>query len=191
MLDPHDIDSMKFKTTRLKEGYDQEEVDDFLDRVAAEYAELHAKWQRLEVEAARLQRVIDARGSDAVTAPVPLASSVSPAGSAEKLLVLAQETADKHVADAKAQAEEVVRQAGGKGARLVEEAQQAGEEIVRKAQERAETIINDGYAEKAKRHAELDTQHEQLTSALAQLEQRGRTVRNALNEALNSVGGAF
>ena len=38
MLTPKDIDEMQFRATRLKEGYDQEEVDSFLDRVAADYA---------------------------------------------------------------------------------------------------------------------------------------------------------
>lgn len=35
MLTPADIDSKQFATTRLREGYDQDEVDTFLDQVGA------------------------------------------------------------------------------------------------------------------------------------------------------------
>ena len=48
MLTPADINSKQFATTRLKEGYDQVDVDDFLDRVQADYEQLQATVHRLD-----------------------------------------------------------------------------------------------------------------------------------------------
>ena len=103
---PADIDKKEFKTTRVKEGYDQDEVDDFLDRVAAQWVEDHATMARQEVEITRLRRQLaEAQAiADAydVTQAIP---APSPAESATRILEFAQRTADDVMAQAKKDAD--------------------------------------------------------------------------------------
>lgn len=126
-MEPADIDKIEFKTTRVKEGYDQDEVDNFLDRVrdewdAAEEALHQAQMEndKLGKEAERLKRELDAlTEAYDVTAPIP---TVSPAESATRILEFAQRTADDVMADAKAKADETVVTARNEAERLKNDA---------------------------------------------------------------------
>ena len=47
-LTPEDVINQRFQPTKFREGYDQNEVDSFLDRVANELRRLHGELERLE-----------------------------------------------------------------------------------------------------------------------------------------------
>src|SRR4051812_26456103 len=105
-LTPEDVQKKQFSTVRFKEGYDEEEVDAFLDEVEAELRRLIAENQSAS------------RGAPAApaapAAPVPTAPSApveEPSETALRTLLLAQRTADEAIAQAKAEAEQVVAQA--------------------------------------------------------------------------------
>lgn len=100
MITPADIDKKKFGTTRLKEGYDQDEVDAFLDAVAEEYGQVLTRLARFESDNEILRRKLENASADAVTAVIPASPSVG----ASRLLVAAQETADRVEAEANAEA---------------------------------------------------------------------------------------
>ena len=51
-LTPEDVQNKRFSTVRFKEGYDEVEVDAFLDRVAQELRRLNARIAELERQAA-------------------------------------------------------------------------------------------------------------------------------------------
>lgn len=103
MIRPADIASKQFATTRIKEGYVQDEVDDFLDRVEVDYASALGERDTWQQEAERLKRVADNVATTAPTAVLPM----TPVGSAEKILVAAQKTADLVEADANAEAGQI------------------------------------------------------------------------------------
>ncbi len=167
MLTPADIDNKRFSTTRLKEGYDQDEVDAFLDAVQRDYAFLSASVGRLDDENRTLRRVADS----AETVKVPTVQP--PSAVAEKLLAVAQQAHDDTVAEGKAEADRIVREAGARGAAIVEEATAA-----------AEVIKQEGLAEKYRRNDELDRQITAKQNALADLKAEGDKLRRALSEAL-------
>lgn len=103
MLEPADIDQKQFKTTRLKEGYDQIEVDTFLDRVVSDYSQVRRELAAAEREVERLKRVVanqSQTASEAVTSVLP----VTPVDGAQRILVAAQKTADQVEADANIEA---------------------------------------------------------------------------------------
>ena len=106
-LTPEDVQKKQFSTVRFKEGYDEEEVDAFLDEVEAEL-------RRLIAENSSLARQTQ---QPAAAAPTP-AAPAAPAPPAEdpnetalRTLLLAQRTADEAIAQARAEAEQVVAQA--------------------------------------------------------------------------------
>src|SRR6187431_706272 len=79
-------------------GYDPDEVDDFLERVAAAVEELHDRVRQAEQRAAAAERSAPAAAGR--TAERTLAASAAPSGkgddteSIRRTLVLAQRTAD-------------------------------------------------------------------------------------------------
>ena len=106
-LTPEDVQKKQFSTVRFKEGYDEEEVDAFLDEVEAEL-------RRLIAENASLSRASHAGPAAAAVAPEAPAAPPPPAEdpneTALRTLLLAQRTADEAIAQAKAGAELVVAQ---------------------------------------------------------------------------------
>lgn len=108
---PADIDGIAFKTTRIKEGYDPDEVDDFLDRVSQswrqtldENKERGQVVARLTRELAEARNMLDAYGElETQVIPTP-----PPAESATRILEFAQRTADAVMAEASEKADELL-----------------------------------------------------------------------------------
>jgi DivIVA domain-containing protein len=161
-LTPEDVRNKVFTAVRLREGYDVNEVDDFLDEVVAELERLLADNDdlRAKLEACE-QRVATAPAAKApvVAPPPPPAPTPTPvptpppapvaapsgagggADAAARLLQLAQKTADDLVGDARGQAEKILGEARAKGDQLVGEARTRAERIDREAQERQRQTI--------------------------------------------------
>jgi cell division septum initiation protein DivIVA len=110
----------------LHPGYNEVEVDRFLNRVAEELARLHAEKAELRDQVHALQAQVDG-------AAIPEA----PSDQAVRLLATAQQTADNYVAeaedfsrqmtaDARAQYEEQMRLARETAGAIIQAAQEAG-----------------------------------------------------------------
>jgi DivIVA domain-containing protein len=159
-LTPEDVRNKVFTAVRLREGYDVNEVDDFLDEVVAELERLLAENDDLRVKLESCeQRVATAPAAKVPVAPppppppvptpiptqppAPVAAPTGPGGAdaAARLLPLAQKTADDLAADARTQAEKLLGEARAKGDQLVGEARSRAERIDREAQERQRQTI--------------------------------------------------
>src|SRR3954467_4009442 len=103
-LTPEDVQKKQFSTVRFKEGYDEEEVDAFLDEVEAELRRLLADNQSISRQA---QQPVAAAPPAAAPAAAPAAPAEDPSETALHTLLLAQRTADEAIAQAKAEAEQV------------------------------------------------------------------------------------
>jgi DivIVA domain-containing protein len=151
-LTPQDVHSKVFGPTRFRRGYDEAEVDAFLDEVETELLRLHR-----EIDALRNQRGSDgvAGASDALAEGTQESSAGTTAGEAQaaamslskdddrraddrraddrgdleqrvaRTLVLAQRAADEALHDAETQAEQMRREAQAEVDRLRAEAQEA------------------------------------------------------------------
>src|SRR5436305_11886754 len=116
-LTPEDVQNKRFSTVRFKEGYDEEEVDAFLDEVEGELRRL-------------LGENSDLRSRGPAPAAAPAAAAAAPAAPAEepneaalRTLLLAQRTADEAIAQAKQEAEQVVASAKVRASSIESEAQ--------------------------------------------------------------------
>lgn len=138
LLTADDVLNKKFQATKFREGYEQDEVDEFLDEVVEAMRQLEAENAELkaQLEAANA-RLADAPASSATPAAAPVApaapvAAATPAAapaaadpaSASGMLELAQRLHDEHVANGKAE-----------GERIVSEARSTGEQIVREAED--------------------------------------------------------
>ena len=109
---PEDIQNKKFKIVKgRKEGYDEDEVDAFLDEVETEL-------RRVISENESLRQRLDA----ALNAPPPAPVASEAEEMLRRTLLLAQRTADETVAAAQADAERMTNEARQTATTLVESA---------------------------------------------------------------------
>ncbi|RBY85590.1 DivIVA domain-containing protein [Blastococcus sp. TF02A-30] len=150
-LTPADVHNVVFKKPPIgKRGYDEDEVDAFLDVVEAELA-------RLIEENNELRSGAGSRGGARVDerpeppAPAPAVVQAPPvqqpreddSARASRMLALATETADRYVNEAKAQAEQMLGSAKTNSERMMTEARTKSEQMVTEAKHRADSMIGD------------------------------------------------
>jgi len=74
-LTPEDVVNKRFQTTKFKEGYDQDDVDDFLDEVVVELRRLGQENEELRQRLIASEARVTELESGAPAAPVPAATS--------------------------------------------------------------------------------------------------------------------
>ncbi|MDR4532419.1 DivIVA domain-containing protein [Glutamicibacter sp. PS] len=72
-LTPEDVVNKRFQPTKFREGYDQDEVDDFLDEIVVELRRLNAENDELRSRLAALGE--DVAGSKEQSVPAPVAAA--------------------------------------------------------------------------------------------------------------------
>src|SRR5882757_2199013 len=129
-LTPEDVHNKQFTTVRLREGYDEEEVDAFLDEVEAELTRLLRENEELRAKLAAATRA-------AAAAQQPQPQQFQPGGdSAARVLALAQQTADQAIAEARNEANKIVGEARTRADGMEREARNKAEALERDAQEK-------------------------------------------------------
>ena len=143
LLTADDVLNKKFQATKFREGYEQDEVDEFLDEVVEAMRQLEAENADLKAKLEAANRRVAQLGEGA-SIPAAPASPVSPVqaepavsmpavsgesggqgpAAASGMLELAQRLHDEHVANGKAE-----------GERIVTEARSTWEQIVREAED--------------------------------------------------------
>lgn len=200
-LTPADVHNVAFSKPPIgKRGYNEDEVDAFLDLVEAELARLIEENNDLRSQMEQLDRDLDSARGDlddarkspvaAVAAPsrveeprrlapVPpptAAELTSPGGGdhhvqAAKVLGLAQEMADRLTGEAKAEADGMLSEARTKSEQLLSEARSKSDSMVNDARTRADTLLND-----ARTRAEtLERQAREKATSLERDAQRKHT----------------
>ncbi len=187
---PQVINEVEFHQKKIG-GYDPDEVDDFLERVAVAVGEMQARVRELSDRAqAAERRNIELEGrlkqviAKAEAAPTPAAAAPMTGGDIEsgtetitRTLVLAQRTADAAVAEAREEAQRIVADAEAAARKLIVEA----EVNARRASEEARTRLvseivaleetRDGLrADQSILERHLDEQRLRLRSAIADLQ---------------------
>ncbi|MEO0048743.1 MAG: hypothetical protein RL556_75 [Actinomycetota bacterium] len=142
-LTPEDVVNKRFQPTKFREGYDQDEVDDFLDEIVVELRRLTKEnedlRQRLLASEGRineLQRsgaglVTQIQSSESAVAaatpsnfPEPVADIGSlDSNNTNNLLQLARKLHDEHVAEGLAKRDTLISEGHSTAARLVREAE--------------------------------------------------------------------
>jgi DivIVA domain-containing protein len=141
-LTPEDVVNKRFNPTKFREGYDQDEVDDFLDEVVVELRRLNQEneelRQRLVAGEARINEL--QRSGAAAPAAAPQAAPVAaqePAFAAQadaaamdpsntnNLLQLARRLHEEHVREGMEKRDALIAEGHSTAARVVSEAQQA------------------------------------------------------------------
>lgn len=129
-----DVVNKQFQPTKFREGYDQTEVDDFLDEIVAEFKRLIALNEQLESENAELRAAGPAADTPQAAATPASVEEAAPAAAPESadaaatsaagVLAMAQRLHDEHVAAGEQRSTELVAEAEATAARLVSDAEE-------------------------------------------------------------------
>lgn len=208
-LTPDDVVNKRFQPTKFREGYDQDEVDDFLDEVVEELRRLtdeNAELRRelaacregkaqavpAPVAAAPVQEKVEAPKTEAKPAevkPVPVAAAApapaaapagSPADAAAGVLAMAQKLHDEYVAAGAAERDRLVSEAQTKAAGLVKSAEESARKTTQDATEAARKTTTDAEETKRKTLAELERQKTGLEGQIEQLRGFERDYRSRM-----------
>ena len=158
-LTPDDVVTKQFQHVRFKEGFDPDEVDDFLDEIVVEWRkalaeneELKTKLAAYESGSAPEREAEPAPAPAAAPAPAPVsevpaaAAGAAPGAASAGIIELAQRLHDEHVAEGRTQRDQLIADAKSQAASIVAEAETRGrDELARLDRERAtlETRISE------------------------------------------------
>ncbi|CAN5181662.1 cell wall synthesis protein Wag31 [soil metagenome] len=158
-LTPADVHNVAFKKPPIgKRGYDEDEVDAFLDLVEAELARLIEENADLKSQLADLdragppQRIVEERPPPVAPTPAPFVPPAAPTQAvgeqddhsrASRVLALATETADRHVHEAKAQADQMVNEARSSSEKVLGDAKAKSDQLLGEARSKSEGLLSD------------------------------------------------
>ncbi|KXZ61524.1 MULTISPECIES: DivIVA domain-containing protein [Microbacterium] len=146
-LTPEDVVTKQFQHVRFKEGFDPDEVDDFLDEIVVEWRKTIAENEELKAklaayesgESARAEVVEESAPAVVESVPAPAVEAPAAGGVAASagIIELAQRLHDEHVAEGQAQRDKLISEAQAKAASILAEAEAKGrDEMARLESER-------------------------------------------------------
>jgi len=212
-LTPADVRNKQFSTTRLRPGYDEEEVDAFLDEVEAELDRLLQENEELRAKLAEFMRggktpapalsspLPEAqpelmapeppRPPEPERRPEPVMMGVAPAednmDTAARVLALAQQTADQAIADARREADETLGRARREADDILSKARRQAEQITGDARARAESLERDAQERHRQAMGSLVQQREELERRVDDLRAFEREYRSRFKAYLEGL----
>ena len=158
LLTTEDVLNKKFQYVKFREGYDQDEVDEFLDEVVSTIYSLQMENQDLKEKlAAAERRVAELSNSDftpaetpapvaapAVETPAPAAALTGPqdAESATSMLALAQRVHDEYVRDGEEQSAKIIAEANAEREKIIADAQKQKDSLLSQLDQERELLEN-------------------------------------------------
>jgi DivIVA domain-containing protein len=213
-LTPADVRNKQFSTTRLRPGYDEEEVDAFLDEVEAELDRLIQENEELRTKLAEVLRGGGKPGIPALSSPLsdpkpdmmapepqqdmrqpepmmmgggmrsPMEDTSNNMDTAARVLSLAQQTADQAIADARREADETLNRARREADDVLTKARRQAEQITGDARARAESLERDAQERHRQAMGSLVQQREELERRVDDLRAFEREYRSRLKAYL-------
>ena len=211
-LTPADVRNKQFSTTRLRPGYDEEEVDAFLDEVEAELDRLIQENEELRAKLAEVLRggKVPALNAPHAEAPAELMNAEPPRHEPERIapppppepvmmptrpsednmdtaarvLALAQQTADQAIADARREADETLGRARREADDILTKARRQAEQITSDARARAESLERDAQERHRQAMGSLVQSREELERRVDDLRAFEREYRSRLKAYL-------
>jgi DivIVA domain-containing protein len=167
-LTPEDVVNKRFNPTKFREGYDQDEVDDFLDEVVVELRRLNQENEELRQRLVQGEQRIQELQRSASSAPAP---AQAPAAAPAPAVVAAPEPAFAPVPAPAPAAPAVSADAmdPGNTNNLLQLARRLHEEHVREGMEKRDALIAEGHATAARVVSEAQ---EGARAQLADIEQQ-------------------
>ena len=194
-LTPADVHNVAFKKPPIgKRGYDEDEVDAFLDLIEAELARLIEENNDLKQQVDEMARSGPPRGPQQLRQqppppapePMPMAAPVPPQApridensQVVKVLAMAQETAEKYVSDAKSEADRMIGDARSAADRMIGEARSKADSMVGEARTQASSVEREARGKATTMVQDAERRHNEIIGGL---EERKGTLEKRIEE---------
>ena len=153
LLTTEDVLNKKFQYVKFREGYDQVEVDEFLDEVVSTIYALQMENQDLKEKLEAAERRVAELSDGEFKAPAQPAAPAVPeaaavlagapdAESATSMLALAQRVHDEYVRDGEEQSAKIIADANAKRDEIIADAQKQHETILTQLDQERELLEN-------------------------------------------------
>jgi DivIVA domain-containing protein len=208
-LTPEDVVNKRFQPTKFREGYDQDEVDDFLDEVVVELRRLNQEnedlRQRLLASDSRvgeLQRTVAQPAPTSfeqpavASAPAPVAAPAAFGGSVvepsidpsntNNLLQLARRLHEEHVREGVEKRDALIAEGQATAARVTEDAQATASRVTDEAQAKAARALEESQTAAARL---LEEAQANAARALEDAAAQQRTQISALDQERTVLEG--
>ncbi|MDP9907121.1 MULTISPECIES: DivIVA domain-containing protein [Arthrobacter] len=196
-LTPEDVVNKRFQPTKFREGYDQDEVDDFLDEIVVELRRLNQENDELRKKLAEGGNPVPASAASApvvekVPAPVKADKDAQAKAEAEAKAAEAEKKKEPAVAAAPAPAAPSAGSPSAESAagllamaqqmhdKHVADGEQQKEKIIAEAQIEASSLVNDAQDKSRKILGALEQQRSVLERKVEQLRGFERDYRSRL-----------
>lgn len=182
MLTPLDIKKKEFR--RCFRGYDEQEVDTFLDQVIATVEELVGQNQRLQDQLERSEHNISRYQEieDALKQTMVFAQK-----NAQELKSNVEKEAEVILQEAHAQAGQIAREAARNAEQIIVEAERRSEELLRGAHRQAESSLEEAH----RRVDQLLREYQQIEKQVKVFRAKFRSFLHAQLDLLDDVGGGI
>ncbi|HTY29921.1 DivIVA domain-containing protein [Mycobacterium sp.] len=207
-LTPADVHNVAFSKPPIgKRGYNEDEVDAFLDLVENELTRLIEENSDLRQRIEELDRELAAAGGGGAAQPTqaiptfePETEPVKPAPvaaaaqgtneeqalKAARVLTLAQDTADRLTNTAKAESEKMLADARANADQILTEARQTAETTVADARQRADTMLADA---QSRSETQLRQAQEKADALQADAERKHSEIMGTINQQRTVLEG--
>lgn len=211
-LTPADVHNVAFSKPPIgKRGYNEDEVDAFLDlveneltRLIEENADLRQRVAELDQELAsggggtsqstQAMPVYEQPAAEPTPAPTPQPAYEAPSAQANedqalkaaKVLSLAQDTADRLTGTARAESEKLLADARAQADALVSEARQTAETTVTEARQRADAMLADA---QTRSETQLRQAQEKADALQADAERKHSEIMGTINQQRTVLEG--
>src|SRR5271167_2403371 len=199
-LTPADVHNVAFSKPPIgKRGYNEDEVDAFLDLVEGELTRLIEENSDLRQRVAELEQELAGARSGAGVSPtqaIPLYEpplAAAPGISEEeqhlkaaRVLALAQDTADRLTGTAKAQADKLLSDARANAESIVAEARHTAETTVAEARQRADAMLSDA---QMRSETQLRQAQEKADALQADAERKHSEIMGTINQQRTVLEG--
>jgi DivIVA domain-containing protein len=201
-LTPEDVVNKRFQPTKFREGYDQDEVDDFLDEVVVELRRLNQENEELRQRLiASDSRINELQRSGAQPAPTgfdqPVASAPAPVpaqapfqaaatdpsidpSNTNNLLQLARRLHEEHVREGVEKRDALIAEGHAQAGRVVEEANTQAGRALEDANAQAARLVEEAQSQTRDRISSLDQERVALEGRIEELRNFEREYRSKL-----------
>ncbi|BBX96857.1 DivIVA-like cell division protein Wag31 [Mycobacterium lacus] len=208
-LTPADVHNVAFSKPPIgKRGYNEDEVDAFLDLVENELTRLIEENSDLRQRIAELDQELAAGGRVApqptaevpvyepepeLVKPAPVTTPAGPVGTTEeqamkaaRVLALAQDTADRLTSTAKAESDKMLADARANADQIVSDARHTAETTIAEARQRADAMLVDA---QTRSEAQLRQAQEKADALQADAERKHSEIMGTINQQRTVLEG--
>ncbi|PZP38074.1 MAG: cell division protein [Kocuria rhizophila] len=201
-LTPEDVINKRFQPTKFREGYDQDEVDDFLDEIVVELRRLNQENEdlRKQVETSGGQAATEGRSDSAVSAPVAPKETVEVSETTEVRETTTPASAAAPTATATAGITTDAGQPGTESAEsaagvlamaqklhdeYVAQGRSERERLISEGRTQADKLVSDGKRTKEETLSTLEKEKSRLEASVSELRTFERDYRSNLKNFIN------